>query len=257
MAVGDIPLLPESVVDYALGLSLYFSRDEQERKYGEDSKKWWDTLRETYKSDKRASKFLDNVNAVISGTVYNLAELRKQVSDRYAYLDKVEKERIKDLDDIVSLTSDAESIATRVAGVAVGGGGVTVLSLASSTFGSKELLTVIAAGGLAYLLVEVFLRLYRMWDVPRILKFTQKEKDNTMNNQFHPKVEATLEELLKKVNKITKEAYPTKGLEEDSVKTIASAFSTAFSSSGFITGSGKVTVFGPPSARRPSEVHGP
>jgi hypothetical protein len=91
--IDEIPLKTESIVDLAWGLSLYFSKNEQERKYGEDLKRKWDDLAQRYKENKLALRYLDNVNAAMSATINNLAQLRQEVFEHFSFLDSLEKSR--------------------------------------------------------------------------------------------------------------------------------------------------------------------
>jgi hypothetical protein len=91
----SIPFTPESIVDFAGGLSPFFLGEAQERKYGEDLKRKWNELAQKYKSDLRASCYLDNVYAVMSGTVCSLTCLRQQVADQFKFLEELNKRRTR------------------------------------------------------------------------------------------------------------------------------------------------------------------
>jgi len=236
-----IPLKPESIVDLAWGLSLFFSNDEQERKYGVDLKNKWDDLAKRHSEDKRATWYLDNVNAAMSGTVYNLAQLRQETSDQFKFLDTLKDRRVRDLDDLANLTQDAQSIATRIIGLSIGG--VSFLQLASDTLGVRGITYFILGAGISYFLLEIILRAYRNLNAPRILKEIQKQKESILENQFKPKSEKFLFELLNKISLISKDIYGAKFvIEPGMVKTLSSG-SAALQSGGFVTGSSGVADF--------------
>lgn len=209
--VDEIPLRPESIVSLAWGLSLYFSKKDQEKKYGEELKKTWDGLLGRYSGNKKALLYLDNVNAVLSGAVYDLARLRQDVIDRFLYLDEMEKKRIGGLDDLASLSKDLQSITSRILGLSIGGG-LTFIGLATNVFGPRQLVFTILGAAFSYALVEVAFRLYRLNQMPKILKQTQGEKDNFLEKQFGPKSESILKKLLDGVNKVLNDIYGKKSV---------------------------------------------
>jgi hypothetical protein len=232
----SVPLRPESIVDLVWGLSLFFSQDEQERRYGEDLKKKWDELSDRYNADKKALRYLDNVNATMSGALYDLARLRQETRDQFSFLEDLKNRRIRDLDDLANLSKDAQSIAARIVGVSVGGG-LTLIQSASNVFGTRETAIAIVGAGAAYFVLEVVLRLYRSLNAPRVLKESQKEKEIFLVNQFQPKSEKLLADLLTKISDISKEIYGAKfALQPGLVKTL-SAGSAVLHSSLIITGS--------------------
>jgi len=233
-----VPLRPEGIVDFAWGLSLYFSHDEQEKKFGEDIKNKWDALALKYKDDQLASRYLDNVNAAMAGTIYNLAQLRQQVADQFAFLDILKNRRITDLDDLANLSKDAQSVGARLVGLSMGGG-ATFLQFASSVLGAREIVYIVFGAGVAYVISEIILRLFKNLNAPRILKQTQMEKDSILKKQFQPKANQLLSDLLKKINEISKEIYETKFVFVFEPKKLEalSLLSSKIHSSSFVTGS--------------------
>ena len=202
---------PESIVSLAWGLSLYFSKNDQEKKYGEELKKTWDSLSGRYEGNKKALLYLGNVNAVLSGTVYDLARLRQDVIDRFSYLEGLEKKRIGGLDDLASLSKEFQSITSRILGLSVGAG-LTFIGLATNVFGPREIAFTILGAAFSYALVEIAFRLYRFDQTPKILKTTQEEKDNFLEKQFEPKSEEILKKLLDDVNRILNDIYGKKSV---------------------------------------------
>jgi hypothetical protein len=230
-----IPLSPKSIQDLAWGLSLFFSPNEQERKFGEDVKSKWDKIVERYKQDKKAQTFLDNVHAVMSSAIYSLAQLRKQVNDQFTFLDALKNRQIKNLDDLANLSKDAESIATRIAGMSIGGG-ISFIGLATDVLGAHGILTFIMGAGISYFVLEFFLRRYCNKKVPQIMEENQKKKEEFLSNEFTPKSKDVLEKLLEKVNEIAKKLYGT-----DYKKLTPSKITTLSSSSAEVTGGSYLT----------------
>ena len=132
-----VPVSPESIVDFAWGLTFFFSDNTQEKKYGEDLKSKWDDLLNKLSTDSQTRNLLQSINAAMSATIYNLAQIRRQAVDHFAFLDSVQTQNLKDLDDLATLSKDAESIASRLAGVSLGGG-VTFIALRLNTLGSTN-----------------------------------------------------------------------------------------------------------------------
>jgi hypothetical protein len=204
-----IPLSPKSIQDLAWGLSLFFSPNEQERKFGEDVKNKWDKIVERYKGDAKAETFLDNVHAVMSSTIYSLAQLRKQVNDQFTFLDALKTRQIKNLDDLANLSKDAESIATRIAGISIGGG-ISFIGLATNVLGANGIFTFIMGAGISYFVLEFFLRRHCNKKVPQIMEEIQKKKEEFLSKEFTPKSKGVLKELLEKVNEIAEKIYGKK-----------------------------------------------
>jgi hypothetical protein len=192
----SLPVTDRSIVDFAWALSFYFSDNQQERQFGEDLKKKWDTL--LTNSDSHVQDLMQNVNAAMSATVYNIAQLRHDKAEYFAFLDSIQKEKTQNLDDVARLSKDAESIATRLAGVTVGGG-VTFLATISS--GAYFPYVLIGAGA-SYFAFDVMLKLLKWWRAPRILEKTQEEKDRFLQWKFEPKYKQQLDQLLDKVHQI-------------------------------------------------------
>jgi len=240
----QIPLNPEGIVDIALGLTLYFSRDEQERKFGEDVKDKWDALAKEYREDPIGSRYLQNVDAALSATVYHMAQLRQTRSDQFKFWDDLKDRRIKDLDDLVNLSKDAQSIAARLVGLSMGGG-ITFLQLASNVLGPHEIFYVIVGAGAAYIVSEILLRVYKSLNAPRILEQTQMQKELILKNQVQPKLDKLLTELLEKVNKISKELYVTKYEKPRDLRDLSQKLSVIYTSGSFVTGSSGSDWIGP------------
>jgi hypothetical protein len=227
---GVKPIEPERIVDIAWGLSLFFSNDEQEKKFGEYVREKWDELSGRYKDDDNERRYFDNITAALAGTTYNLAQLRHQLADRTKYLEELQIRRIKNLDDLAELSKDAQSIATRLAGLSLGGG-VTFLGLSLGVLGVRELFFTIVGAVISYFIFEAILHLYRHLNSTRILKEIQEQKESYRTKEFLPKSEQVLKELLEKVNDISEELYKTR-LEPDRVKQLVQASSEVYSFSG-------------------------
>jgi hypothetical protein len=191
-----LPFTDQSILDLAWGLSFYFSENEQEKKYGEDLKKKWDG--ELADDDLQTRNRLQNVNAAMSATIYDLAQIRHQASDYFAFLDSVQKQKLEDLDDLASLSKDAESIATRLAGVSIGGG-VTLLATLSSGLYFPY---IVIGAGVSYFIFDVILKVIKWWRGPRILEEIQGKKDTFLASQIKPKYRQQLDGLLEKVHEI-------------------------------------------------------
>jgi len=237
----QIPLNPEGIVDIALGLTLYFSHDEQERKFGEDVKHKWDALASEYKEDPIGSRYLQNVDAALSATVYHMAQLRQTQSDQFKFWDDLKDRRIKDLDDLANLSKDAQSVATRLVGLSMGGG-ITFLQLASNVLGPREIFYVVVGAGFAYILSELLLRAYKYLNAPRILEQTQMQKDLILRKQVEPKLNKLLAELLKKVIEISKELYGTKYKEPKNLVDLSQKLSVIYTSGSIVTGSADSSI---------------
>lgn len=236
-----LPLMPQSIQQLAWGLSLFFSTNEQERKYGESIKSEWDNLVKNQKA--RDKTFLDNVNAIMSGSIYSLAQLRKQVNDQFKFLDSLKARKIKNLENLANLSKDAESIATRIAGISLGGGSISFLGIANNVFGPNGFLAFIVGGGISYLVLEIILRKYCNDQIPKIMEETQKRKEKFLSEEFKPKSEDVLKELLQKVNEISEELYAEEyeKLTDEKISTLSSNSATVTSSS-YLTG-GTISPF--------------
>ena len=231
------PLNSERIIDFTLGLSLFFSSDEREIKYGEYVKEKWEAICEKYKGDNTASKYFDEINAAMAATVNHLAQSRRETNQGFAFLDSKQKRRMDGLDDLAKLSKDAESIATRLAGLSIGGG-LSFLGLATNVFGAKEIAVTIIGAGIAYFGLEVALRLYRNYKAPKIMEEIRDEKEKLLKEQLEPKSNAIVAEFLKKINQITENVYSAKyKIEEDSITTIAKDSATLQSGSFFTSGS--------------------
>ena len=231
----NIPLKPDRVVDFTWGLSLLLSSDEQEKKFGEYVKNKWDALSEKYKKDDSASRYFDSVNAAMSATIYNLAKIRTETNQGFAYLDSLQKRKTEDLDDLAKLSRDAESIAARIAGLTVGAG-ASFLSFAANVLGAREVAIMVIGAGVAYTLLEIFLRGYRAWKAPRIMANIRKEKERFKAEQFEAKAEKKVTEFLKKLSVISEDIYGSK-IEEDVITSLAASNATMQSGSYFTSGS--------------------
>lgn len=249
-----IPLKPQSIVDFAWGLSLFFSSDEQEKKYGEDLKKKWDDLVKEYEGNNKATQYLENVYATMSGTVYSLAYLRQQVTDQFDFLEGLKERRLSDLDGLANLSKNAESIAVRVVGLSIGGG--AFLQFAANALGPKEVAYGVLGAGIAYFILEIFLRAYRTYNAPRILIYIQKEKEAYLKNQYEPKSQKFLSELLERVSAISKEIYGEQTAIIPGVITKLSTGSATLHSSLFITGSGAISPYSVPPNSNPTQHAG-
>ena len=229
------PMTPQSIVDFTWGLSLFFSGDEREKQYGEEMKNKWKEIAERCKSDAKATRYMDNVYAAMSATVYNLAYLRKQLTDQFTFLEDLKKRRITDLDDLASLSTKLESIAVRIVGLSIGGG--TFLQFAASSIGAKEVAYMIVGAAIGYFTLEIFLRIYKNVNAPRILKSIQNEKEHYLANQFEPKSQKALRELLQRIDAISKDVYGQQAAIAPGIITQLSISSASLYSSFFITGS--------------------
>ncbi|MCW4045216.1 MAG: hypothetical protein NWE94_06845 [Candidatus Bathyarchaeota archaeon] len=245
------PMKTKSIVDFAWGLSLFFSHDEREKQYGDDMKNKWKEITERYKNDIKATCYLDNVYAAISGTVYSLAYLRNQVTNQFAFLEDLKKRRINDLDDLASLSAKLDSVAVRVVGLSIGGG--TFLQFAANSIGAKEVAFMVIGAAIGYFGLEIILRIYKNLNAPRILRYIQSEKENYLAKQFEPKSQKFLEDLLKKVDDISKDVYGQEAAIDPAVITQLSASSASLHSSFFITGSGAISPYTVPSTANPAQ----
>jgi len=234
--IPQIPLNPEGIVNIAVGLTLYFSNDEQEKKFGEGVKQKWDALANEYKKDPIGSYYLRIVDAALSATVCHMAQLRQTRLDQFKFWDDLKDRRIKDLDDIANLSKDAQSIATRVVGLSMGGG-ITFLQFASNVLGPREIFYVVVGAGAAYVLSEIILRVYKTWNAPRILTQTQDQKDLILKNQVQPKLDKLFAELLKKVTEISEELYGTKYKKPKNLVDLPQKLSVIYTSGSIVTGS--------------------
>ena len=229
-----LPLIPECIVDFAWGLSSFLSDNEQEKKFGEDLQVKWDNLALKFKGDRDASRYLDNVYAAIAGTIESLAQLRQNVMNQFNFLDTLQKRRVTDLDDLANLSKDAQSIASRIVSLSVGGAGgasLTFLQYASNALGAREIVYAVGFAGVAYFMAELLLRVYRNWNAPRIYKQTQKQKETIRAEQFEPKVAKLLYDLLQEVKKIANEIYPDTKLENTELEKLSVSASKIYSSS--------------------------
>lgn len=233
--ITTTPMTPQSIVDFTWGLSLFFSREEREKEYGEDMKNKWKEIAERCKNDAKATCYLDNVYAAMAGTVYSLAYIRNQVTDQFTYLEDLKKRRITDLDDLASLSAKLDSVAVRVVGLSIGGG--TFLQFAANVIGAREVAFMVMGAAIGYFGLEIILRIYRNLNAPRILKYIQNEKERYLANQFEPKSQKALTELLQRVDAISKDVYGRQAAITPGVITQLSSGSAALHSSFFITGS--------------------
>jgi hypothetical protein len=206
---AGLPVTDESIVDFTWGLSFYFSKDKQEQQYGQDLKTRWDAILND--DDPRIKAILQSVNAATSATIYDLAQIRHQAANHLAFLDSVQKQSLQDLDDLAGLSKDAESIATRLAGVSVGGG-VTFLA---SQSGGPYFSYIILGAGASYFLFDAILKGMKWWRAPKILAQTQQKKETFITSQIEPRYREQLSELLKKVHEIA----PRRKFEEEPFKT--------------------------------------
>jgi len=229
------PLTPESIQELAWGLSLFFSYDQQEQKYGVDLKNKWDDLVQRYKSDNKVINYLDNVNAVMSGAIYNLAQLRQQVKDHFEFLDTLKKRQIKNLDDLASLSKDAESIATRMAGISIGGA-LSFFGLANDVLGQNGLFAFLMGVGSSYFVLQFILRKYRNDKIPEVMEKIQQDKKEFLDNEFKENSKIILEELLKKTSAIAEKIYgETHKMSSDTISKL-SLNSATITSGSFLTG---------------------
>lgn len=214
---AEPPLSPQSVADLAWGLSLYFSKDDQERTYGEDVKKRWDEMQaKESKPSVLDSKFFHNIFGALSGAIYDLARLRQQVADHFKFVEDLKNRRLNSLDDLVNLTADGQSVATRIGGISIGGG-VSFIQLASNALGPREMAYIVFGGAVAYIISEAALRVFRLINTQRILTDAQMRKDTFLHDQFEPRSKVVLNDLLAKVNEISKELFKT-SLEDKKIQ---------------------------------------
>lgn len=228
------PLNSERIIDFTLGLSLFFSDNERENKFGEYVKDKWEAICEKYKGDKSASKYFDEINAAMAATVNHLAQSRKETNQGFAFLDSLQKRRMEGLDDLARLSRDAESIATRLSGLTIGGG-LSFLGLATNVFGAREIAIVIIGAGLSYIGLEVALRLYKNYKAPKIMEEIKKEKEKLLKEQLEPKSKEIIAEFLKKINQITENIYGTKYKIEAGVITVIAQDSATLQSGSYFT----------------------
>ncbi len=229
------PLKPESVIDAAWGMSLFFSCDRHEREYGKRVKDNWEKLceKQTQPND---IKYFQNIDACMSGTVYNLAMVRQEKSQTFKFLDSLQDKKLKNLDDLAKLSKDAESIFTRFIGLSIGAG-ISFLSLASSTLGTKEAAIVILGASGFYILFEIFLRLFRYLNSPRIMNDIQDRKQKFIDQYYQPKCREHLENLLKKISSISEEIYgQTSRIEPATINSLATGSATFQSGSHYLSG---------------------
>jgi hypothetical protein len=230
-----IPLEPDRVVDFTWGLSLFLSHDEQERKFGEYVKNKWDALSEKYEKDDTALRYFESVNAAMSATIYHLAKVKMETNEGSAYLDSLQKRKIEDLDDLAKLSRDAESIATRIAGLTVGAG-VSFLQLATNVLGAREIAYMGIGATVAYIVLEISLRLYRFWKAPRIMAEIKKQKEQFKTEQSEAKTKEIVTEFLKKLSSISEDTYGSK-IEQEVITSLAASNATMQSGSFFTSGS--------------------
>jgi len=233
--MANIPLKPDRVVDFTWGLSLFFSKDEQERKFGEYVRNKWEALTEKHKADADASKYFDNVNALMFATIEHLAQVRSETNEGFAYLDALQKRKMENLGDLVKLSRDAESIATRIAGLTVGAG-VSFLQLATNVIGAREVILTLLGAGISYILLEIGLRLYRIYKAPKIITEIEEKKKKFKEEQSQPKTKEIVTEFLKKLSEISEETYKSK-IEEGEITVLAKSYATLQSGSYFTSGS--------------------
>jgi hypothetical protein len=250
-ATTSPPMTTQSIVDFTWGLSLFFSREERERQYGDDMKNKWKEIADRYRNDVKATCYLDNVYAAMSGTTYSLAYLRNQVTDQFTFLDELKKRRITDLDDLASLSAKLDSIAVRVVGLSIGGG--TFLQFAANSIGAKEVAFMVIGAAIGYFGLEIFLRVYKNLNAPRILKYIQSEKVRYLDNQFEPKSQKALAELLKRVDSISQDVYGQRAAITPAVITQLSSSSASLHSSFFITGGDAISPCNLPPNANPSQ----
>jgi hypothetical protein len=231
----SIPLKPEVITDLVWGLSMFFSQDEQQKKYGEDVKAKWDALATKYKDDVKTSKYIDNVNAIMSGTVYSFAQLRQQTSEQIKFYDELKSRRMQDLDHLASLSKDLQSITLRAVGFSIGG--ATFIQFASNALGVQQVAFGILGAGIFYIGLELILRGYRHKMGPKIMSQIQQEKEKVLKNQFEPKSQKLLDDLLKKVQSISSAAYQSQPKIEPEILKAISVTSSQIISGSFITGS--------------------
>jgi hypothetical protein len=173
----------------------------------------------------------------MAATVNHLAQSRQETSQGFAFLDSLQQRRLDGLDDLARLSKDAESIATRLAALTIGGG-LSFLGLATNVFGAREIAIVIIGAGFAYIGLEVGLRLYKNYKAPKIMEEIKKEKEKLLKEQLEPKSKEIIAEFLKKINQITENIYGTKYKIEAGVITgIAQDSATLQSGSYFTSGS--------------------
>jgi hypothetical protein len=190
----NAPVEPEETLDLSWSIMFLFSDNELGRELGKQIRDRINTLVDTEQNPNKKA-YLTEISTSIFGTARVLAYRATGMRQYINLFNETEEKKLKELNDLASITNRPASLVPRVISAIAGGalGSVSLPQLLEKTanfiipqYGPLSgydlfIIFIILGSSVGYTVIELILRLYRMRALPRILVQTQTEKSIAWN----------------------------------------------------------------------------